>query len=106
MAVMTWPNIYHLPISKPELVNVLTRMGQQIKTFDSNRNPNRWCDFHSDHGHKTEDCVAQTSAARSTQVHDDKDSDSEMENEEEAPEGVTTSKTTITAYLEDVLQEI
>ena len=64
MAVMTWSDISHLPISKPELVNVLTRMGQQvkwpqkIKTSDSNRNPNRWCDFHSDHGHKTEDCVA------------------------------------------------
>ncbi|XP_013689091.1 uncharacterized protein LOC106392859 [Brassica napus] len=64
MAVMTWPDISHLPISKPELVNVLTRMDQQVKwpqkkkTFVSNRYPNRWCNFHSDHGHKTDDCVA------------------------------------------------
>ncbi|KAF3566997.1 hypothetical protein DY000_02015676 [Brassica cretica] len=39
-------------------------MGQQVKwrqkmkTSDSNRNPNRWCDVHSDHGKKTEHYVA------------------------------------------------
>ncbi|KAF2561152.1 hypothetical protein F2Q70_00017635 [Brassica cretica] len=39
-------------------------MGQQVKwpqkmkAPDSFRNPNFWCDFHRDHGHKTEDCVA------------------------------------------------
>ncbi|XP_048613309.1 uncharacterized protein LOC125587173 [Brassica napus] len=39
-------------------------MGQQVKWTqkmkapDSFRNPGFWCDFHRDHGHKTEDCVA------------------------------------------------
>ncbi|KAF2548903.1 hypothetical protein F2Q70_00021515 [Brassica cretica] len=39
-------------------------MGQQVKCRqkmkapDSFRNPGLWCDFHRDHGHKTEDCVA------------------------------------------------
>nr|VDC96094.1 unnamed protein product [Brassica oleracea] len=29
-----------------------------MKAPDSFRNPAFWCDFHRDHGHKTEDCVA------------------------------------------------
>ncbi|XP_033131812.1 uncharacterized protein LOC117126806 [Brassica rapa] len=29
-----------------------------MKAPDSFRNPRLWCDFHRDHGHKTEDCVA------------------------------------------------
>ncbi|KAF3568744.1 hypothetical protein DY000_02014293 [Brassica cretica] len=39
-------------------------MGQQVKcpqkmkAPDSFRNPGLWCDFHRDHGHKTEDCIA------------------------------------------------
>ncbi|XP_013628856.1 PREDICTED: uncharacterized protein LOC106334986 [Brassica oleracea var. oleracea] len=39
-------------------------MGQQVKwppkmkAPDSFRNPELWCDFHRDHGHKTEDCIA------------------------------------------------
>ncbi|KAF3500581.1 hypothetical protein F2Q69_00044250 [Brassica cretica] len=38
-------------------------MGQQVKcpskmrAPDSFRNPDLWCEFHRDHGHKTEDCV-------------------------------------------------
>ncbi|KAF3547503.1 hypothetical protein DY000_02008188 [Brassica cretica] len=64
MSVSTWPDISHLSISTPELVNVLSQMGQQVKwpqkmkAPDSFRNPGLWCDFHRDHGHKTEDCVA------------------------------------------------
>ncbi|KAF3570973.1 hypothetical protein F2Q69_00059616 [Brassica cretica] len=64
MAVSTWPDISHLSISKPELVNVLRQMDQQVKwpqkmkAPDSFRNPGLWCDFHRDHGHKTEDGVA------------------------------------------------
>ncbi|KAF3537150.1 hypothetical protein F2Q69_00021954 [Brassica cretica] len=40
------------------------QMGQQVKwpkemkALDSFQNPNRWCDFHNDHVHKMEDCVA------------------------------------------------
>ncbi|KAF3500805.1 hypothetical protein F2Q69_00042518 [Brassica cretica] len=45
MTVPTWPDVSHLSVSRPELINVLRQMGQQ-------------CDFHRDHGHKKEDCVA------------------------------------------------
>ncbi|XP_013594664.1 PREDICTED: uncharacterized protein LOC106302772 [Brassica oleracea var. oleracea] len=47
-----------------ELVNALRQMGQQVKwppkmkAPDSFRNPGLWCDFHRDHGHKTEDCIS------------------------------------------------
>ncbi|KAF2555002.1 hypothetical protein F2Q68_00016355 [Brassica cretica] len=64
MAASTWPDISHLSISRPELINILRQMGQQVKwpqkmkAPDSFRNPGLWCDFHRDHGHKTEDCVA------------------------------------------------
>ncbi|KAF2540544.1 hypothetical protein F2Q68_00032629 [Brassica cretica] len=64
MAVFTCLDISHLSISRPELINVLRQMGQQVtwpqkmKAPDSFRNPGFWCDFHRDHGHKMEDCVA------------------------------------------------
>ncbi|KAF3552046.1 hypothetical protein DY000_02007526 [Brassica cretica] len=59
MAVSTWPDISHLSVSRPELINVLRQMGQQeMKAPNSFRNPGFWCDFHRDHGHKTEDCIA------------------------------------------------
>ncbi|XP_013689204.2 uncharacterized protein LOC106392994 [Brassica napus] len=63
MAVSTWPDISHLSISKPALVNVLRQMDQHVKwpqkmtSPDSHGNPNWWCDFHNDHSHKTEDCI-------------------------------------------------
>ncbi|XP_048623905.1 uncharacterized protein LOC106408275 [Brassica napus] len=65
MAVSTWPDISHLSVSRPELINVLRQMGQQVKwpqkmkAPDSFRNPGVWCDFHRDHSHKLEDCIAQ-----------------------------------------------
>ncbi|KAF3484736.1 hypothetical protein F2Q69_00052567 [Brassica cretica] len=31
MAVSTWPDISHLSVSRPELINVLRQMGQQVK---------------------------------------------------------------------------
>lgn len=64
MYVSTWPDISHLCISKPELINVLRKMGQQVKwpqkmkDPDSFWNPDFWCEFHRDHGHETEDCIA------------------------------------------------
>ncbi|KAF2548672.1 hypothetical protein F2Q70_00023128 [Brassica cretica] len=64
MSVSTWPDISHLSLSTPEIVNALRQMGQQVKwppkmkAPDSFRNPEIWCDFHRDHGHKTEDCIA------------------------------------------------
>ncbi|KAF2609773.1 hypothetical protein F2Q70_00011726 [Brassica cretica] len=57
-------NISHLSVSMPHLINVLRQMGQQVKwpqkmkAPDSFRSPGLWCDFHRDHGHKSEDCVA------------------------------------------------
>ncbi|XP_056853510.1 uncharacterized protein LOC130502794 [Raphanus sativus] len=64
MMVSTWPDISHLAISKPELIGVLRQMGRQVKwppkmkAAEANRNLKRWCEFHSDHGHTTEDCIA------------------------------------------------
>ncbi|KAF3500553.1 hypothetical protein F2Q69_00042903 [Brassica cretica] len=31
MVVSTWPDISHLSVSRPELINVLRQMGQQVK---------------------------------------------------------------------------
>ncbi|KAF2610244.1 hypothetical protein F2Q70_00012205 [Brassica cretica] len=64
MSVSTWPDISHLSISQPELINALRQMGQQVKwpqkmrAPDSFWNPDLWCEFHRDLGHKTEDCIA------------------------------------------------
>ncbi|KAF3576812.1 hypothetical protein DY000_02031454 [Brassica cretica] len=64
MSVSTWPDISHLLISTPEQVSTLRQMGQRVKwppkmkAPDSFRNLELWCDFHRDHGHKTEDCIA------------------------------------------------
>ncbi|XP_056857014.1 uncharacterized protein LOC108833887, partial [Raphanus sativus] len=64
MMVSTWPDISHLAISKPELIGVLRKMCSQVKwppkmkAAEANRNPKRWCEFHSDHGHTMEDCIA------------------------------------------------
>ncbi|XP_013668715.2 uncharacterized protein LOC117126094 [Brassica rapa] len=64
MSMSAWPDISHLSISTPELVITLRQIGQQVKwppkmkAPGSFRNPGLWCDFHRDHGHKTEDCVA------------------------------------------------
>ena len=62
-AVSTWPDISHLSVSSPELINVLRQMGQQVKwpqkrkAPDSFPNPGFRCDFHEDHGRKREDCL-------------------------------------------------
>ncbi|KAF3574796.1 hypothetical protein F2Q69_00059725 [Brassica cretica] len=64
MTASTWPDISHLSISKPEMVNVLRQMCQQVKWPQKMKAPNSfwnpwlWCDLHRDHGHKTEDCIA------------------------------------------------
>ena len=58
MAVSTWPDISHHSVSRPELINVLSQMGQQVKwpqklkPPDSFRNPGFLCDFHRNHGPK------------------------------------------------------
>ena len=71
MAVSTWPDISHCP----ELNGVLRQMDQQVKwpqkmkAPDSFQNPGLWCDFHRDHGHKTEDCVAPDGEISNTVTH-------------------------------------
>ncbi|KAF2605891.1 hypothetical protein F2Q68_00043873 [Brassica cretica] len=59
------PMIVHLhQMFSDRLDAMQSMMGQQVKwpqkmkAPDSFRNPGFWCDFHRDHGHKTEDCVA------------------------------------------------
>ncbi|XP_070008653.1 uncharacterized protein [Nicotiana sylvestris] len=53
---------YNFNVSTSELVAVLRSMGNKVrwpKEMRSNpnrRNPNHWCEFHNDHGHKTTDC--------------------------------------------------
>ncbi|XP_070022442.1 uncharacterized protein [Nicotiana sylvestris] len=53
---------YNFNVSTFELVVVLRRTGDKVrwpKEMRSNpnrRNPDHWCKFHNDHGHKTADC--------------------------------------------------
>ncbi|XP_070009643.1 uncharacterized protein [Nicotiana sylvestris] len=53
---------YSFNVSTSELVAVLRSMGDKVrwpKEMRSNpnrRNPDHWCEFHNDHGHKTADC--------------------------------------------------
>ncbi|XP_070011923.1 uncharacterized protein [Nicotiana sylvestris] len=54
---------YNFNVSTSELVAVLRNMGDKVrcpKEMRSNpnrRNPDHWCEFHNDHGHKTTDCT-------------------------------------------------
>ncbi|XP_010513510.1 PREDICTED: uncharacterized protein LOC104789524 [Camelina sativa] len=60
----TWPDISNLSISHAHLVGVLKEMGENVrwppkmKAPDNKRNTSRWCEFHNDHGHMTEDCIS------------------------------------------------
>ncbi|XP_019262411.1 PREDICTED: uncharacterized protein LOC109240235 [Nicotiana attenuata] len=53
---------YSFNISTSELVAVLRSMGDKVwwlkemRSNPSRRNPDFWCEFHNDHGHKTTDC--------------------------------------------------
>ncbi|XP_070005182.1 uncharacterized protein [Nicotiana sylvestris] len=54
---------YNFNVSTSELVAVLRSMGDKVrwpKKMRSNPNrlnPDHWCEFHNDHGHKTADCM-------------------------------------------------
>ncbi|KAL2454214.1 Retrotrans gag domain-containing protein [Abeliophyllum distichum] len=47
-----------------KLIVVLKRMGNvvnwpsKMRSFTNQRNKNKWCDFHGDHGHRTDNCIA------------------------------------------------
>ncbi|KAG7547449.1 Aspartic peptidase domain superfamily [Arabidopsis suecica] len=59
----TWPDISNLSISHADLVGALKEMGgtvrwpQKMKAPDDKRDTSKWCEFHNDHGHRTEDCI-------------------------------------------------
>ncbi|KAL5563293.1 hypothetical protein UlMin_033040 [Ulmus minor] len=60
------PNLpeYNLSIEPTELVGVLKGMGeavkwpQKMKATPGTRDTKRWCEFHRDHGHRTDECHA------------------------------------------------
>ncbi|XP_070026640.1 uncharacterized protein [Nicotiana sylvestris] len=53
---------YNFNVSTLELVAILRSMGDKVRwpkemrSNPSRRNPDFWCEFHNDHGHKTADC--------------------------------------------------
>ncbi|XP_070025865.1 uncharacterized protein [Nicotiana sylvestris] len=53
---------YNFNVSTSELVAVLRSIGdnvrwsKEIRSNPNRRNPDHWCEFHNDHGHKTTDC--------------------------------------------------
>ena len=55
---------YNLIISPTELMAVFKNMGSTIRwpgkmvAPRDKRDASKWCDFHSNHGHKTEECIA------------------------------------------------
>ncbi|KAG7552568.1 Retrotransposon gag domain [Arabidopsis thaliana x Arabidopsis arenosa] len=59
----TWPDISNLSISHADLVGALKEMGgtvrwpKKMKAPDDKRDTSKWCEFHNDHGHRTEDCI-------------------------------------------------
>ena len=53
---------YNLSISPTELVAVFKNMGNtwpsKMVAPSVKQDASKWCDFHGEHGHRTEDCIA------------------------------------------------
>lgn len=55
---------YNLSISPTEAVKALKQLGNKVKWLEKMRTPLeqrdrlKWCEFHADHGHWTDDCIA------------------------------------------------
>ncbi|XP_010445555.1 PREDICTED: uncharacterized protein LOC104728238 [Camelina sativa] len=60
----TWPDISNLSIPHTHLVGVLKEMGgtvrwpSKMKALENMCDTSKWCEFHNDQGHKTEDCIS------------------------------------------------
>ncbi|XP_062103334.1 uncharacterized protein LOC133814383 [Humulus lupulus] len=55
---------YNFPISPAEVVGVLKGLRDKVKWLERMRTPSdqrdrtKWCEFHNDHGHRTDECLA------------------------------------------------
>ena len=55
---------YNLSISLAEVIGVLKGLGDKVKwpermrTPSEQRDKSKWCEFHNDHGHRTDECIA------------------------------------------------
>ncbi|KAH6785376.1 hypothetical protein C2S51_037831 [Perilla frutescens var. frutescens] len=55
---------YNLCITPSEAVNAMKGLGKNVKwppkmrTLDNERDRNKFCDFHNNHGHRTDNCIA------------------------------------------------
>ncbi|XP_070035624.1 uncharacterized protein [Nicotiana tomentosiformis] len=97
---------YNLNVSTSELVVVLRSMGDKVrwpKEMRSNpnrRNPDFWCEFHNDHGHRTSDCRLLQGEVEHllkqgylTELFSEKGKQAYMKNRQEPPKPLSPKRT-------------